>query len=982
MARLATCVQKATGKWKDEAGITHPKLDHLMKRGLVAEASNLVTAQNVSPKDAEVMVVKGAMERAKADAARVDAALKSKAKPAQAATPRRPVDRDASVNAAIEKMHATPQGAFAVAQAVRSRWEGARARTKAALAKLPDEKDVQQRAGHVRAFSELNAIVGALPSEVRGKIGGTVTLANLRSTDRAITDFLVERVEKMDKELENYFQQQYKEKLNVLLQRGAMKRASSGMLKSTIGADAQDVVNRVSGMMRTPIDQVVKEVQMLEDALARGLTPEEEAKAYHTQEEWNTFGDTSQMTATQLEAAYDSLADTVKRGKAAWGVQEEKRLADQRAKSAEIVQVLPPSSETGVNERNKWWGNAVLDYARNHTSFLQILERLFPGTSFVEEWQNKAIAGDNADQDYVRLMQDKAVEAIRVAANLRFTWQAGDLITEYRKSILPHPDGGKISKFEAMQFIFAWGQPKVQERMRNQGWTDKNIKVLADALSDSVSGAIMQHILAGYEEVYQKADPVVVEMSGAHLPRIEGTYAPMRYRTGGSSTDMTMTGGAPSSGITPTGLRQRVEHNNELKVADAFEVYFEHVQQMSHWIHFAPLIRETRGVLNSANTKQALEQSIGREGVGDFQKMLDTITRNGVARSMEVGGVNKLIDRMTRGAAVGWLAFNMHTGAAQLDSAIRWMHDIPMQRWGNVLLAHRWITKIPMAWRSATVQRRVVGGMNPLVQATMKANRLSPWKLVQAVNAGFWHINMIDGAATALSSAIVYADAISQKMTHEQALIRMDIAVSKYSQPTSSVSKAAGLLTASSAGTRAYLLFMADPTLKTTLANEGLMHIGRGNWEIGIRRIVAVEVASLVTQFVLNAYAHFLGDGAVPEGDDEDEWMFQHFWRAAIMAPLQGWFIAGNIAEALIKWAFREGVFRRGSPADMMSDNIISITRHFDDLASMDLTSEAFWKEVGLIGRVGAVASPVAGAITTGAARLGQGYLWIKEKTE
>ena len=811
------------------------------------------------------------------------------------------------------------------------------ARAKARDVSLRASQEGKQAAAkleHVRAFSELNALISALPPELRGLVGGTTTLAQLRGSGQSIEKFLAARIEQMDKLMEEHYQKVYRERIETLLKRKLPKRATSGVKKSTIGADAQDVVNRVAVMVKTPIEEVAAKVRALEARLVtEPLTPEQESQIIFEQNEWNTFGDISQMTATQLEAAMLDLANTVKQGQAAWGAQEEARIADYRRKATDFVRVLPPATEPGAAaQKEKVFSNWLRSYARNHSSFVQIIDRLFPGAFFNEEWESKAIANDQTDMAYVRDVQKRLADTIGRALGTKSQWSLGGALADMRVRNIPVP-GGTASKGQAIQYLFAWGQPKVQERMIKHGWTEEHIQRLRDATADPVSQAMMQFLPQGYEEIYQKADPIYVAQYGMHLPRIEGQYAPMRHRVAGSINEMSATGGTPTSGITPTALRSRVDHNNELLQVDALDVFLEHLMQMSHWIHFAPFIRETRSVLGNAKVKQALEQQIGRDGVGDLQKHLDTITRNGVTRSLEVSGTNTMMNRFTQGVAVSGLAFNLHTGVIQGDSALRWMTAIPMSRWGRAFLVHKWLPLIPEMWKSPAVQNRVIDGMNPAMQAVMKGHALSPHQMVVAVNAGFWHLRYIDGALTSVSSAIVYADAIHTGLGEEVALQKMSEAVAKFSQPTLSVSKSQELLTAGPAK-RMLLLFMADPTLKTSLIWEGLMNIDRGrragDWskvEEGFRAIIAVEFWSLTSQVLLNTWATLFSDD-----DDEEIWDYRKFIRAAAAAPLQGWFVAGNIAEGVLKWMADEKWYIGQTAPARFAENIRSLLNNWDDI--------------------------------------------------
>lgn len=841
-----------------------------------------------------------------------------------------------------------------------------------------------RRLKQVQTYAELNAILKSMPADIRGRIPPTPNLAGM--SDEQLTDFLVKRITQISSVMEFVQKRSFQEAITELLTRFKPKKSQAGVIKSRIGADAQDVVTRVSAYLKMDGAAVQAESDGIERQLSQGgLTPEQESALIMRQNELETFGAMKEMSAAELEAALNELKATIQAGRASWGASEEARLADMHAKAEEVKRVLPAATAPGAAAKNrKILTNLLANFARNHTSFIQVLGRIFPDADFVPQWESDAIKRDSADMDFVRATQDRLIEAIGAALGTKSVVKIGSALRAMDVQNIPVL-GGVANKREAIQYLFAWGQPKVQERMRGRDWTDEHIRVLQEATMDPASQALMAFFQREYEAIYQRANVVYRKLYGMNLPRIEGTYAPMRYHGAGGPAELTPTGAVVSSGVTPSAIKGRVAHDARLRQVDSLQVFSEHLYQMSHWIHFAEFIRETRGVMNNPEVKLALEQSIGARGITDLQKQLDAVTRNGITRSSEVSGINDVINHITKGVAVGGLAFNMHSAAVQGDSALRWMTAIPIQRWHKAFLNHRWIAAIPTAWHSDTVQRRVMQGTNPAVRLAMERDNLTPSLLLKLVDIGFWHLNYFDGAATAVSSAIVYADAIEQGMTHEQATQKMDEAVARFSQPIAITSKTQALATGG-ASQKMLLMFMADPMLKTSLTMEGLMNISRSvrNKDVsllekGIRNIVSVEVWSLVSQFILNAWSHLSGD----DEDEDDIWVFRHWLRAALVAPFQGFFVAGNIAEGLARAAFGEKWYL-GQPASVrFVEDIRKTATHYEDLLSLDPLDPEFQKELSNIVKVGGVA--FGGGWAAGAAAITRGATAVqaaKEKLE
>jgi hypothetical protein len=1029
MARLANCLQKATGKWADSNEEKHDILDHGMKRGIIAEVHRrLSSGQFDNVHEAEVAVVTEMRDKASADSAKVEAVLKAP-RTTQAAAPRAgPTDRDTATQEAFARMRERPEEKFKLEQTIRSEFERIRAESQQMQAELPTpapedpeakiealdkeedaaieklalqekeqldkatqstqkrliktrfsgkrrvvEKDftrqrqaVRARArektfqatregkrmaadlSKVRAFAELNALVGALPPEVARAIGGTVTLAQLRSTDTSIERFLTSRIDRIDKELEKHFRGVYEERIAHLLKTFKPKKSAAGVLKSRIGADAQDVVERVTRYSKMTGEQVTARLQAIEHELAAGgLEPEAESILTIEQHELNTFGATNEMTAAELEAAHNDLAAMIKADKATWSASEEARLADIHAKQADVTTTLGIGTPPGIEEKNHAFIiNRISNFARSHSSFVQILDKLFPKLGFIKEWQSTAIEKDGKTMDDVIATNDRLLKAIAAGIGSNSKVKAGSALKAMTTPSIQGPKG-MMTKRHAIQYLFAWGQPAVRERMIKHGWTEAHVAAMVSATQDGASQALIKFMRQEYETIYQKANEVYKRMYGMSLPRIEGTYAPMRYHGAGGPADISPTGAFVSSGVTPSAIKARVGHSAELRQVDALDVFEEHLQQMTHWTHFAEFIRETRGVLNGSQARMSLEQHLGNKGLNDLNKQLDAVTRNGVTRASDVAGINEVINGLSSGVAISAMAFNLHSAAVQLDSGIRWMHAIPIHRWHRALLLHQWLPQIHKAWSSPTVQRRLVSGSDPAIQHAMGENKWThPW-LLWAVDKGFLPINAIDAAFTSVSSAIVFSDAKAQGLSDEEAMQKMDEAVARFSQPIMVTTKSQVLVNASPA-MKSLFMFMADPMLKTSLAAEGIQAIRRGEWELGARRIMAVEAAALLSQLVVNMWSHVAGGG---DGDDEEGWWYKNFWRAALLAPLQGFFVVGNIAEGLITYAMnylfdqKEKVWPHQTAVARFGEDVVKTFSPKNLALAFDPSEEDFLKE-------------------------------------
>lgn len=820
-------------------------------------------------------------------------------------------------------------------QAVTSQAEQANlAATKEGAAQLSEMR-------RVHAFAELNALTRALPPAIRGRIGGAMTLAQARTTEASLTDFLTKRIAMIDRELERALKHAYVDRIKDLLNRFKPKRQPSGVMKSRIGGDAQDVVNRAKVYVDMPDTEVEARVSAIELQLAAGgLTPEQESALITEQNELNTFGDIEHQTSEELAAAHEALRETIHNGRAAWQISEEARLGQMRAESEEINSEIPKGTSPGIATQNRkrlrnWFNNFI----SSHYSFAQIIEQILPKVSFLERWQNEARRKDMADMDFVRDVTERLGQALRTAVGKNSAVAVGDALRKMDEQTISGPQG-KMTKREAIQYLQAWAQEKEKQRMIDQGWKPEHIAALMRETSDPVSQALMTFFRQEYDRIWQIANPVYRRQYGMNLAQI-ANYAPMRYHSAGVVKENLPTGGPMAvSGVTPSAIKGRVAHNAPLRQVDALQVFLEHVHQMSHWIQFADLTREMRGVLNNADTKLALQQQLGESGFTDLTKQLDTIVRNGAARASDVSSVNEFLRYFASAKAISSLAFNPRTGAMQVDSAARWTMVVPARRWIPLLVSGKWFSAIPTAWHSPTVQRRIKEGMSPDVKYAMDAGNLSPTRLLQLVRVGMAHIRYLDAAATSLSSALVYTDAINQGFNHEQAMDIMDDAVARFSQPINITGKSQIEITSSS-GIKMMMMFMSDARLKTAIMAESIANLRKGkNIEMSLQRIAMIEGMAILSQLVANLYAH-----ATSDDDDEDMWWAKGFWHAAFLAPFQGFFFVGSIAETTLGLLLGGRPFARPGPAGEIASRGYQAYKHLDYLRE-GITSEKFWREI------------------------------------
>lgn len=155
---------------------------------------------------------------------------------------------------------------------------------KSQLSTLRQQKDrqlVDQRQGILNALAIMDGIVGALPVDLRGKIGGYTTLAKL-TTNEARLKYLETRMAKVETVVEDYLRKEYGRLFDKLLEREEVKKNVPGKKPTgKVGADVHDLFTKIREAMSWDETRMNAEIAAIDSELNdpnKPPTPEREAQ--------------------------------------------------------------------------------------------------------------------------------------------------------------------------------------------------------------------------------------------------------------------------------------------------------------------------------------------------------------------------------------------------------------------------------------------------------------------------------------------------------------------------------------------------------------------------------------------------------------------------------------------------------------------------------------------------------------------------------
>lgn len=297
-----------------------------------------------------------------------------------------------------------------------------------------DEADAMQkedwspRESLVRDLITLEAIVAMFPQEIRGKIGGFVTLAR-KASESARLKVLQRQLERGQELLEKHLKEQYGTAVDKLLERYQSKRDSSGRISGKILSTATEQVDYAAEFIDLDIASQAKEQAALEKQVEESESAEEVQDALTKLGIARLFEVWSTKDSASRESAFLWLNETIEQGKQGKKLLDEERKAflddmRQSGKSS-ILQgdELNPAIADNLTNLNKGVMRRALLGMRGFLSeslwtTLQRLELIFGEDSkILDYFAGKIINAANLSTDIKRMVEAQKKEALSIIFN-------------------------------------------------------------------------------------------------------------------------------------------------------------------------------------------------------------------------------------------------------------------------------------------------------------------------------------------------------------------------------------------------------------------------------------------------------------------------------------------------------------------------------------------------------------------------------------
>lgn len=590
-----------------------------------------------------------------------------------------------------------------------------------------------------RALRMLDAILLALPAEIRGKIGG-YTQISMITTDEARLAYLQDKLAKADKELETFLRVEYAKEWEELLKKAAPKTNEAGQRPTgSIAADAYDVFKLAEWAMGQSFalgeaeadkwDAIADnpETEIPEADLARvkaqmiRLTTNWNAADAARREQAVLEGDKIYFGGLRALAIDNSrrrerlgkLRTSAIKGTGKTGARMEREAAKQAA-----------ASKGGVFREMSW----------EFLSFGQLVNVLFGEKSDVAKWFNaREISASNAAHDGFQAKANSLESLFDTLSGNRFDGEKLRHRMATAQTIKVTDALGvqqSLSDAQAITFLLMWRQEDGRRHMEGiideqtgavistWGWDEDSAADIEKQLSRE-GRAVMSFLASSYGEEYDRINEVFRKIWNVSMPRHK-MYAPLSVNPVQGKGDTIMdpvSGDTMGAGMTPGSLKNRsFSAIAEPELKDAFQVFLTHARQMEHFIAYGEFSRDALGVINRRETRSAILAAGGPTAAGTLSKWIDYFALGGL-QDANMGSkwgrvMGGMLGRISQAALVGRVSV-LAMQSLQLAAA---SFKMPL---GSFLTRFAKLSTGQLGWNDAInsdyIQRRV-SQMPPLVR--------------------------------------------------------------------------------------------------------------------------------------------------------------------------------------------------------------------------------------------------------------------------
>jgi hypothetical protein len=398
-------------------------------------------------------------------------------------------------------------------------------------------EDWSPRESLVRDLITLEAIVAMFPAEIRGKIGGFVTLAR-KANESARLKVLQRQLERGQVLLEKHLREQYNTAILDLLDKAAPVGKPGEVKKSRFIVTVQDQLDSISELVGMDNDDVSKLIAATEAAVIAANNAEEADAALTQLNLLELFGgilDIKNTSSQELEAAHSYLDSLMKQGREARKMLDEARrervkemVADAK-RDAFKGQTGPETTQAAKNKAAKNSGKAMLKKFFNELSgYDGVLRDAFgPKSKTATMFSDRFTLNHNAFED----VQNERRKRFRDFARELYRTRLGAVINQKLIGLERIENNSRVTylknrevethKFTEEQAARIVADPK------SFGFTEKDATAISEEIQ-AIQNARGRRKVFTYEQIKNEGERVEIPLS-----QMDALYLSMALRQPG-----------------------------------------------------------------------------------------------------------------------------------------------------------------------------------------------------------------------------------------------------------------------------------------------------------------------------------------------------------------------------------------------------------------------------------------------------------------
>ena len=475
----------------------------------------------------------------------------------------------------------------------------------------------------------------------------------------------------------------------------------------------------------------------------------------------------------------------------------------------------------------------------------------------------------------------------------------------------------KRSQSQVMALVMMFRQDGIKQSMIREGYSEELMANLEKSFLTKESKEVLEWMSEQYDSNYDVVNAVYRKQHGVDLPKIE-FYAPVRRVVDKDVDDIDITGNGTAFGTTPSQLLNRATNFNKVDPnANAMDMFMEHMLQSNHYVSWADPIRELRATFHNKDVRRAIKDYAGGELLGVLDERIAWLADGGNRQSKKI----KWLDNMRMAHTFGSLAYDLGITIKQFTSLPAYAFDMGVRNWVKyeAEFMKNPIKNAKEMIATDYVQVRFRDGYTRDVAEGLKmegGNTLQNY-ILKGFQAGMMFgkvgdiVPVIVGGWAAKKHA--YNEAIKAGMTPQQAesqsILAFEMATDRSQQAVDM--KDLSSFSGGNSAMKLFTMYKTSPRQYYAVAYEALFDAfaGRKNgWKNAARKMA-------ISHMVLPLMFQFVSDMWRMIGDEDKELEGSDYLRAMLLGPLNGLYIAGEVAAPLASLATGARVYDAQIPA-------------------------------------------------------------------